>query len=176
MSSPSTYFEWSRFLERFAGGDDAVLPDLEQGTFVVDAGTVYRFYNKVREAYVERKKQWGEKFNRSFQVQSIRTESDIEIVLRNAKTNLQPIARLIKLPALPRDLHETLRKDFEGFVADVRNNMKESIKKNQPHNEKVLFVINTFSFFEMSSPGATKGDTTAEPESGSSPKNRRIIF
>ncbi len=176
MPSPTTYFEWFQLLERYARGDDGVLTDLEQGSFVVDSGTVYRFYNKVQEAYVERKKQWLDRFNRSFQVQSIRTESDISIVLRNAKSYLQPIARLIKLSAFPKDLQDTLKKDFDGFVADVRKNIKESVTKNQPGNEKMLFIVNTFDFYETSFQGPPSENSPSDQAPGVTQNKRRILF
>jgi hypothetical protein len=174
MPSPTTYFEWCGLLERFARGDDAVLSDLEQGSFVVDAGTVYRFYNQVQEAYVERKKQWADKFNRSFQVQAIRTENDIALVLRNAKANLQPIARLIGLAAFPQDLRETLKKDFDGFVTETKKNIRESVRKNHPGNEKILFVVNTFDFFGLRSPDSSPENPGSHSETA--PNKRKILF
>jgi hypothetical protein len=176
MPSPTTYFDWSQLLERYARGEDAVLSELEGGSFVVDSGTVYRFYNKVQEAYVERKKQWMDKFNRSFQVQSIRTESDMSIVLRNAKSYLQPIARLIKLSAFPKDLQDTLKKDFDGFVTDVRKNIKESVKKNQPGNERMLFIVNTFDFYENSFQSPLSQNSLSDSAQGTTPNKKRILF
>lgn len=176
MPGPVTYFEWTDSLEKFAKGDDSVLAALEQGSFVTDAGTVYRFYTKAQEAYVERKKQWLDKFNRLFQVHYVRTENDISIVLQNAKGNLQPIARFIRLRAFPDDLRETLRKDFEGFVSEVRKNLRESVSKNQPRNEKMLLIVNTFNFFETSlQAGVTTNSTTDSPSEQLTNK-RRILF
>ncbi len=176
MSSPSTYFEWCQLLERFAKGDDGVLSELEQGSFVVDAGTVYRFYNKVQDAYVERKKQWADKFNRSFQMQTIRTENDIALVLRDAKANLQPLARLISISAFPKDLQETLKKDFDGFITETRKNLRESIKKNHPGNEKLLFVVNTFDFFGKAKESVSTQNSLSQPASDVNHPKRRILF
>lgn len=176
MPEPVTYFEWAEKLEQFAKGDDSVLSDLEQGSFAVDAGTVYRFYNKAQEAYVERKKQWLDKFNRLFQVHYIRTENDISIVLQNAKGNLQPIAKFIKLKAFPDDLRDTLKKDFEGFVAEIRKNVKESVTKNQPRNEKMLLIVNAFSFFETTLEAGISEKSSSEPTSRETPNKRRILF
>lgn len=176
MSGPTTYFEWSDRLAQFANGDDSVLSDLEQGSFAVDAGTVYRFYNKAQEAYVGRKKQWLDKFNRLFQVHYIRTENDISIVLQNAKGNLQPIAKFIKLKAFPQDLQDTLKKDFEGFVAEIRKNIKESVTKDQPSNERVLLIVNTFNFFETTLQSNPSENSSSGPTPGLTQNKRRILF
>lgn len=176
MNIPSTYFEWAAKLEQFARGDDSVISDLQQGTFAVDAGTVYRFYNKAQEAYVERKKRWLCKFNRLFQVQYIRTENDISVVLQDAKTNLQPIAKFIRLKAFPDDLRDTLRKDFEGFIAEVRKNIKESVMRSQPRNEKMLLIVNTFNFFESDLQAGAPSKSTTELTSGETTHKRRILF
>jgi hypothetical protein len=176
VTGPSTYFEWTNILKQFAMGDDSVLSDLERGSFAVDAGTVYRFYRKAQETYVERKKEWIDKFNRLFQIQYIKTESDISIVLQNAKANLQPIAKFIRLSAFPTDLQDTLKKDFEGFVAEVRKNIRESVTKNQPSNERILLIVNTFDFFESSLRSDTVENSTNEPTPGTIQKKGRIIF
>lgn len=176
MPAPVTYFEWADKLEQFARGDDSVLSDLQQGSFVVDAGTIYRFYNKAQEAYVERKKQWLDKFNRLFQVQYVRTENDVSIVLQNAKGNLQPIAKFIRIKAFPDDLRDTLKKDFEGFVAEVRKNVRESVSKNQPRNEKMLLIVNTFNFFESNLEADVSAKSSSSSKSGEPPNKRRILF
>lgn len=175
MSSPTTYFDWSNRLEEFAKGDDSVLPDLEKGSFVVDAGTVYRFYNKVQEAYVERKKQWIDKFNRLFQIQYVRTENDISIVLQNAKGNLRPIAKFIRLTAFPDDLKATLKKDFEGFVAEIRKNVKESVSKSQPRSDKMVLVVNSFNFFDSNLESDVSADLSKASTTETTNK-RRILF
>jgi hypothetical protein len=175
MAVPSTYYEWAAKLEQFAQGDDSVIADLQQGTFAVDAGTVFRFYNKAQEAYVERKKRWLDKFNRLFQVQYVRTENDISIVLQDAKTNLQPIAKLIRLKAFPGDLRDTLKKDFEGFVAEVRKNVRDSVSKNQPRNEKMLLIVNTFNFFDSNLELGISSESSTDSAADTRNK-RRILF
>jgi hypothetical protein len=176
MTVPNTYFEWADKLEQFARGDDSVLSELQQGTFAVDAGTVYRFYNKAQEAYVERKKRWLDKFNRLFQVQYVKTENDISIVLQDAKTNLQPIAKFIQIKAFPDDLRETLKRDFEGFVAEIRKNIRESVIKKQPRNEKMLLVVNTFNFFDTATEACVSEKSSTESTSSKTPSKRRILF
>lgn len=176
MTVPSTYFEWVDRLEQFAKGDDSLLADLEQGSFTVDAGTVYGFYKRVQEAYVERKKRWIDKFNRLFQVQYIKTENDLSILLQDAKVNLQPIAKFIRLKAFPDDLRDTLRKDFEDFVSEVWMNIRESVRKTQPRNEKMLMIVNTFSFLETVLEIREPGKFSSDLSSTEIPNKRRIIF
>jgi hypothetical protein len=160
----------------FAKGDDSALFDLEMGSFTVDAGTVYRFYNKVRECYEQRKKRWVDQYSRLVQVHRVRTENELMVVFQQAKANLQPIARFVSLKALPDDLKETLAEDFKQFVDDMRKNIKEAIRKNDPHNERLLLVIENLNFFDPgfdSSSGKVAQST--QPCSGTGPK-RRILF
>lgn len=176
MAGPVTYLEWTEKLQRFGKGDDSVLSELEEGTFDIDAGTVYRFYNKVHETYVERKKLWVDKINRIFQVQYIKTENDISIVLQNAKGNLQPIAKFIRLKAFPEELQKTLKKDFEDFVSSIRKNMKEPISKSNKNYEKIILLINSFNFYEteIKTDSVSKSQKNSKTEEISN--NRRIIF
>lgn len=176
MSIPTTYFEWVNCLERFANGDDSVLSELEQGSFAVDAGTVYRFHSKVHETYVERKKQWVDKFHRLFQIHYIKTENDMSIVLQHAKGNLQPIAKFIKIKSFPKDLQDTLKKDFNNFVAETRKNIRESIIKDQRGNERLLLIINSFDFFESSIITNLTDNSSSEIKKDEFSNKRRIIF
>lgn len=176
MPGPITYSEWSDKLERFARGEDAVLSDLEQGSFEIDAGTVYRFYNKVQQAYVARKKQWLDNVNRLFQIERPRTENDLSIVLQNAKSNLRPLSRFMKLNAFPSDLRDVLKEDFYALVADVKSNLRDSFLKIQPRNEKMLLIVSTFDFFDIN----IDQGISESPSTGSGPNeashNRRILF
>jgi hypothetical protein len=176
MAVPQTYFEWTHILGQFQEGDDSVITELEQGSFAIDAGTVYRFYNKAQEAYVGRKKHWLDKFNRLFQVHYIRSEKDISVALQYAKGNLRPLAKFIKLKAFPKDLQDTLKKDFEDFVAEIRKNIKESVKKNQPGNERILFIVNTFNFYELTLQIDITQNSLDNPTSGVIQNKRRILF
>jgi len=172
MPEPTTYYEWTNNLERFANGDDVALQEMQHGVFTVDSGTVYRFYDKVKEAYVARKNRWVDQFSRSHQVSRIKSESDLSIILQSAKGNLRPIAAFIRLSAFPDDLQETLRKDFEKFVTETRKNIKAEVQKAQPGNEKVLLVVNTFNFFDSPQHvGSAMREEQNVPAQG-----RRILF
>lgn len=172
MPSPRTYFEWTNALEQFAKGDDVALREMQQGEFAVDEGTVYRFYDKVKEAYVARKNRWVDQFSRSHQVSRVKTESDISIVLQNAKSNLRPIAIFIRLKAFPEDLQDTLCKDFEEFITETRKNIKAAVQKEQPGNEKVLLAVSTFTFFDSMQLIGSINNT----DSSAAPQGRRILF
>lgn len=176
MPLPNTYFEWSQLLEQFANGDDSVLTDLEQGSFDLDSGSVYRFYNKVRETYAERKKKWIDKFNRLFQIHYIKTEHDLSIVLQNAKSNLQIISRFIELQTFPEDLKSTLEKDLREFVTEARENLKKSFSRDHFKNEKMIIIINNFNLFEktISKRSSDISPTNSKPDKNQN--NKRIIF
>src|ERR1043165_625137 len=119
MAIPSTYLEWTQLLERFGKGDDSVLQELEHGLFELDAGTVYRFCDKVQTAYMDRKKLWVQKFGRMLQVRSIKTENEFSIILQAGKSNLKPIMKFTRLSAFPKELRDTLGKDFGKALSRV---------------------------------------------------------
>ncbi len=176
MPGPVTYFDWISGLERFAKGDDTVLSELEQGSFVISEGTVFRFYNKIQEAYIERKKYWIDKFNRLLQVNYLKREDDIVFVLQYAKSNLQPISKFIKLKVFPDDLRDTLEKDFKSFVTETKNNIKKTLTKNQPRNEKIPIIINKFDFIETTLETKISKNDPIESSSKITANKRSILF
>ncbi len=177
MSGPSTYAGWVDVLERFAKGDDTSIAAIESGSFMIDAGTAYRFYIRVEEAYKKRKQLWLERFNRSFQTQPIRTINELEIIIRNGKQNLLPLARFISARSLPEDLRKTLQEDLSRFVEEIRKSMKDRLSRSSNDREKMLTLMNTFGLNDPSSaqhdpdPASKKNTNTNNPPSG-----RTILF
>ena len=145
MASPTTYSEWKNLLEKFGNGDDTALEELSKGSFTVDAGTAYRFYSRVEEVYKKRKQVWLDKFQRSFQYHNFKNEDDFEIALRNGKQNLSSLYKFVSLKSLPYDLKETLKKDLEDFVADIKKSLKDNVSKISSGRQKMLILLNTFS-------------------------------
>lgn len=175
MAAPKSYFDWVHCLEKFGQGDDAVIPDMEKGTFHIDAGTAQRFYIKVEEVYSARKKLWLDKYQRSFQLHNLKTENDFSIILQSAKINLHPIQKFIAIKCLPIDLQKTLKEDFENFVNEIRKSMKDNTMKSQPKNEKLLFMIQSFCFFENAEQLISMPDTESTVDSTTT-AGRNIIF
>jgi len=177
MNIPQTYSEWCYLLEKFGQGDDMALEQLSNGVFAIDVGTASRFYSRVEEAYIARKKIWLEKFQRSFQLQRFKTEDDLGIALRDAKLNLIPISKFITIKGLPDDLRKTLNKDFENFVSDIRKSLKDNISKSGNRQERMLMTLNNFgpweSFQDILFPqnSATQETNNFIPATG-----RKIIF
>lgn len=177
MNGPSTYSSWVDLLERFAKGDDTSIAEIEAGSFTVDAGTAYRFYIKVEEAYKKRKQRWLNTFNGSFQMQTIRTISQLEIVIRNGKQNLLPLSKFIAAKSLPEDLRKTLQEDLSRFVEEIRKSMKDHLSRSSNDREKILTIMNTFGLnstspsVNMPDAPAKKNDSTNNPPSG-----RTILF
>jgi hypothetical protein len=176
MLVPTTYYEWTDNMQRFASGDDSVISEMESAQFEIDAGTVYRFYSHVQASYVERKNLWIEKFNRLFQIQKVKSENELGVLMQSIKNSFNPIVKFINLPAFPDDLKTTLKADFNQFINELKNNMNESLKKEQPHNEKLLFVIHSFQFHEYYN-NAASCDNVTEEENETIPRNKmRILF
>jgi hypothetical protein len=144
MAAPTTYSEWTNLLDKFGDGDDSALEELSIGSFTVDAGTASRFYSRVEEVYKKRKQSWLDKFQRSFQLQSFKTEDDFEIALRNGRQNLFPLSKFVVLKGLPQDLRTTLKKDLEDFVAEIKKSLKDNVSKISNGREKMLILLNAF--------------------------------
>jgi hypothetical protein len=144
MAAPTTYSEWTNLLDKFGDGDDIALEELSKGSFTVDAGTASRFYSRVEVVYKKRKQNWLDKFQRSFQLQSFKTEDDFEIALRNGRQNLSPLSKFVVLKGLPEDLRTTLKKDLEDFVAEIKKSLKDNISKISNGREKMMILLNTF--------------------------------
>jgi len=143
---PTTYSEWTKLLDQFGNGDDSILQELDQGNFIIDAGTASRFYLKVENAYKKRKQSWFDKFQRSFHLENFKTDDDIEIALRNAKQNLTPLYQFIMVKGFPDNLKKTLRKDLEDFITEIRTSLKDNNNKVSKGKEKFLLLLNTFTF------------------------------
>ncbi|WP_333661361.1 hypothetical protein [Chishuiella changwenlii] len=145
MIIPTTYSDWITVLERFGDGDENVFEELNAGSFVLDSGTAQRFYLRVEEVYKKRKQNWLDKFQRSFQIQNIRTDDEFAIALRNAKQNLIPLSKFVSSKGLPEDLRKTLKKDLDDFVREIKKSLKENFSKTNNNNDKMLIMISTFS-------------------------------
>lgn len=144
MKVPTTYSEWTVLLDQFGDGDDSVLEELSNGNFTIDAGTAVRFYIKVEEVYKKRKQNWLDRFQRSFELQNLKTEDDFEIALRNGKQNLSPLSKFAVLKGFPDNLKKTLKKDLEDFVTEIKTSLKSNASKSSRGREKIIFLLNSF--------------------------------
>ncbi|MFC0778963.1 hypothetical protein [Flavobacterium sp. HJSW_4] len=175
MKGPVTYSEWINLLNKFGDGNDSVLEELNLGTFIIDAGTANRFYNKIEEIYKKRKQNWLDKFQRFFDLQSLKTEDDFEIALRNGKQNLVTLKNFISLKSLPEDLQKTLNEDLESFITEIRTSLKTNNTKSSGKSEKIVILLNSFQLTssfeeEVNSKAFLKDNTIIAPT------NRKIIF
>lgn len=177
MPGPTTYAEWCNLLDNFAQGDDSAITELENGTFLIDAGTALRFYSRVEGVYKKRKQLWLDKFNRSLQLQAIKTESDFEVVLRNGKQNLVALSKFIALKGLPEDLKKTFRKDLEDFVGEIRKSLKDNVSKSFNGREKIIILLNTFGLSELPKEMPADAQNKRQPAQDIAPSpGRKIIF
>jgi ureidoglycolate hydrolase len=100
MVFPTTYAEWSVLFEKFGNGDDTVINEMENGQFLIDAGTAYRFCTIAEEAYKKRKQLWLNKFQRGASMENIKTDDDFAIILRNGRQTLIPLSKFTVLKGL----------------------------------------------------------------------------
>jgi len=148
MKSPVTYADWADLFERYGKGED-VLEEMSSGHFHLDAGTAERFYARAEEAYNTRKKIWLDQYQRNFTLQHIKTIEELEFVLHNNKKTLAVLAKFAHSKSLPSELRENFSNDFTGFVNDFKKNLKDNTPKDNKEREKMLIVINSFSFCEF---------------------------
>jgi len=170
MKAPTTYSEWTNLLIQFGNGNDSILDQLNSGSFLIDASTANRFYSKVEEVYKKRKQNWLDKFQKSFQLQSLKTEDDFEIALRNGKQNLIVLHHFININGFPEDLKKMLQKDLEDFVTEIRTSLKKNNSKISG-SEKIQVLLNSFQLNTTS--------TEIKKESFNeiiAPTGRKIIF
>ncbi|HRE64634.1 MAG TPA: hypothetical protein PKU77_12635 [Ferruginibacter sp.] len=177
MTAPTTYSDWAAVLERFGNGDDTVFEEMNAGNFTLDAGTAQRFYSRVEEVYKKRKQNWLDKFQRSFQMQNIRTDDDFGIALRNGKQNLLPLSKFVSAKGLPEDLRKTLQKDLDDFVAEIKKSLKDNVSKTSNGREKMLVMLNTFGLPEIKQEEPIQKKASNKNESNTiPPTGRKIIF
>jgi hypothetical protein len=177
MAVLATYSQWVTLLDAFGNGDDAVLEELSNGSFVVDAGTASRFYLHVESAYKKRKQRWLDKFQRSFQFQNFKTDNDVEIALRNGKQNLLPLHRFAMLQAFPANLQETLQKDLEDFIAEIKQSLKDNIGRISNSREKMLLLLNSFGLSTIYEQSSTEKKSNHQHTNNTTPPTgRKIIF
>ncbi|MFD1604266.1 hypothetical protein ACFSJW_07795 [Flavobacterium artemisiae] len=173
MKSPTTYSEWANLLDQFGNGNDHVLEDMTNGSFIIDAGVANRFYSKAEETYKLRKQNWLDKFQRAFQFQNLKSEDDFEIALRNGKQNLITLNKFISIKSFPEDLQKTFKNDLDDFIAEIRNSLQ---KNNSNRNEKITILLKSFQLNlnvpeqEISPKELSKNNTII------SPTGRKIIF
>lgn len=149
MAAPVTYAEWVNLLDAFGTGDDTALESLRDASFTVDAGTGARFYFRVEEVYKKRKQIWLDNFQRAFQYQNCKTNDDFEIVLRNGKQNLIPLSRFVAIKGLPEDLKNTLKKDLEEFVSEIKTSLEGNVSKIARGRENMVMCISTFKLIDL---------------------------
>lgn len=176
MNAPTTYASWIVVLERFGNGDDSAVSEVENGKFTIDAGTAHRFYIRVEEAYKKRKQHWLDRFNRSFQTQSIRAINELEIIVRNGKQNLLPLSKFVSAKGLPEDLRKTLREDLLRFVEEIKKSMKDHLSRTSNEREKMLMVLNTFGLNEPSTAEKAAGSASKKNEQPNNPPSGRTIL
>lgn len=176
MSKPTTYLEWVDLLDKFGNGDDSVLRILNEGSFNIDAGTASRFYIRVEEAYKKRKNNWLERFQRSFQTYNFKNEDEFEIALRNGKQNLCILKSFVTLQCLPEDLRNTLHKDLEEFVDEIKNTLKTNASKMPHSRDRVIISINNFDLNTSSLSFNSNNIATNKPKNIFPSSGRKIIF
>ncbi|WP_223557831.1 hypothetical protein [Chryseobacterium lathyri] len=171
MKSPVTYADWADLFDRFSKGEDVALDEMNSGHFDLDAGTAHRFYARAEKAYKARKKMWLDQYQRSFILHNVKTIEELEFVLQNNKKTISVLAKFAYSKGLPNDLRESFVKDFTGFVNDFKKNLKDNTPKDCQEREKMLMIINSFSFCEFQ-----LNQSSEEAPNPNSSTGRKIIF
>lgn len=172
MTIPTTYADWVILLERFGNGDDTVLNEISTGNFTLDVGTAQRFCSRVEEAYKKRKQDWLNKFQRSFQMENVRTNGDLEIIIHNGKQNLIPLSGFVRAKGFPEDLQNTLLCDLTDFILEIRKSLHDSFSRHA-EKEKMLVLLKTFALPDV--PKASRAEIKMK-DNEAAPVKRKIIF
>lgn len=144
MGTLTTYAGWIDVLEKFSNGDDTVIPQIESGSFMLDAGVAQRFYIRVEKVYRLRKEMWLSKFNQALQEQRLGQVRDLAITVNNAKANLRPLVRFTNAEGLPADLRQVLLKDLLAFVTEVKESLATNVPKGHSQREAMLLTLQSF--------------------------------
>lgn len=177
MLEPTTYSRWTLLLDQFGEGDDTVLEELGNASFIIDVGTAARFYRTVEAAYKKRKQLWLDKFQRSFRFQNYKTADDFGMALRNGQQHLSLLSRFVVLKGLPDDLRKTLHKDLEDFVGEIRQSLKDNVAKISVGREKMLLLLNSFGLPAIPGEILSANNSSQQNNSGIiPPSGRKIIF
>ncbi|WP_345991276.1 hypothetical protein AAEU33_05470 [Chryseobacterium sp. Chry.R1] len=148
MKAPVTYADWCNLFDRFTSGDDTVFDEMNSGSFDLDAGTAQRFYFQAEKAYKARKEMWLEKFQRSFEIQDIKSIDDFEIIILTGRKNLIPLSKFSELKGLPENLKTVFKQDLEEFVVEIKKSLKDNLPNIGNEKEKMTLIINSFTLPE----------------------------
>jgi len=170
MKHPNTYLEWSIILEEFGSGNNEKLAEMEKGSFDADAGTASRFFNQIEKTYRKRKEQWLNSFTRSISINNIKSINDFELIIRGTNKKLIPIKNFIHLSSLPEDVKKILQEDFEKFLKEAKESLKDSSPRLSNQREKFLLILKSFGNIK-SSDIPKKNNLGSNNNSG-----RKIIF
>jgi hypothetical protein len=125
-----TYSEWSIYLEKYANGEDAVLEIIQNGVFEFDAGTTLRFYEKIQNTYIARKKNIFDKFNRELAIKSAKSNNDFIIIFRNLNNLLLGLNSFVEVKVIPEDLKKILVDDYNDYINDLKSRFTKVFNNN----------------------------------------------
>jgi hypothetical protein len=125
-----TYSDWSIYLEKYANGEDAVLEIIQNGVFEFDAGTTLRFYEKIQNTYIARKKNIFDKFNRELAIKSAKSNNDFIIIFRNLNNLLLGLNSFVEVKVIPEDLKKILVDDYNEYIDDLKSRFTKVFNNN----------------------------------------------
>ena len=125
-----TYSDWSIYLEKYANGEDAVLEIIQNGVFELDAGTTLRFYEKIQNTYIARKKSIFDKFNRELGITSAKSNNDFIIIFRNLNNLLLGLNNFVQVKVIPEDLKKILVDDYTQYIDDLKSRFTKVFNSN----------------------------------------------
>ncbi len=174
MKAPETYFEWREMLARFGKGDDTVIQFLNDGKMNLDAGTAGRFYQLINETYTKRKQLWSDKFKTITQNQMVRTASDMNVYINQAKSSLRALIVYSRMNSLSPEVRKMLQDDLANYIGGVKKSLKENALRDRGNMMgPLLLVIDNFDVHKVET---SMPPTTTQQPDNSIPNKRRIIF
>jgi len=179
---PHHYSEWVPLLERFAGGDDAVLPLLGVGSVDLGPGVAERLTQRVFQTFNARVQEAQRKLQRDLGA-SFGSTASLSAALVSVRRTLQVLARFAALPALPVQVQDHLRGELERIARALGQDLESSARRQGLAAESLLLVIrqNPLTLpertpeLQAASVSAMAG-TGALPDSTPGATRRRIIL
>ncbi len=161
MTVPTTYADWSDWLDVFAkGGRDAeVLSALGSGRMSWSPGVAEMFGKRLSETLSERLTSCGESLSRNMSRSS--EETSLLRAIFDTRRALLLLHRFSSLAPLPELLSKHLCAQVASFAQRTQSSLEDSAKKDRSGRLSSLFRNNTLVNYASQSEAATTSSAQA---------------
>jgi hypothetical protein len=184
QKAPTTYAEWSVYLDIFEAGndDDAALAAMRTGTLSWTGGVAPLFARRISATLDTRLRRIGEDMSRS-----LRHGGDATVLSRvmlDARKKLATASRLTAIPFFADELRTSLERQITQYAETAQRSLEDSAK--QDRSGQLATTIRQCSLLQFKNFAATEAEQPGTPVSscptetnrtpGSGPVRRRNIL